>query len=642
MEPEKVYNKKTKRYINKNSAHYNKLINNGWTLNKNELFPPKIEVLSPTNMKKQSKKTPLKTIGNVFSTNFIIHLSPNDLLSLYLSSKEHQQLLNTSSAITTLNKQYGLDVNTVHFTTWYKQYTSTIMPDDLKYLYNMENVRYIDTFVNKDITEDDILKTFEVMYDIRKILKFRTLNSPYAQTLFMILLTKHYVPVEKLLLYGVACIHHASVLFEYMQSEPSEYRTELNEMGINISSEQINNIFTEVFHIFDGKLIYPAPVLFIDLKNDDVFVLTILASMISSIAMYKPSLIAETCTYMITGKKTIYSNIEINTICKEIMTFLYKHEETKYINIALRIQVAFDDRINYACGHEDKVLTMSKLHYHEPWHLGNYKKGKTLGRGGFGKVISVKRITCGTDYAVKITHPEQDINSIYNEVAILSLLKGEKFIINLCGIEQRGDMFDMILPLFDTSLDKISITDEKFLVSVFKQLLEAVKNVHKYDVIHRDIKLENIALKGDDVVLIDFGISLPLRRINTDLAPDFANTLHYRPPECLMGDRHYGKGIDIWALGCVFYKLVIGDFIVNIKDIDEKSFLLDQCRLFGTPTEKTWPGLSQLPQHTWLVQYPKNDNVRSSLGVHADLILDCLTMYPGNRPTVQQLLDKYF
>lgn len=83
--------------------------------------------------------------------------------------------------------------------------------------------------------------------------------------------------------------------------------------------------------------------------------------------------------------------------------------------------------------------------------------------------------------------------------------------------------------------------------------------VHSKNIIHRDLKLENILLKGKDskqVKIADFGISGVAKHLNPHAS---SGTLKYMSPEVLSGSQKGNTpGVDIWALGVILYYMLIG------------------------------------------------------------------------------------
>jgi serine/threonine protein kinase len=85
-------------------------------------------------------------------------------------------------------------------------------------------------------------------------------------------------------------------------------------------------------------------------------------------------------------------------------------------------------------------------------------------------------------------------------------------------------------------------------------------------VVHHDIKPENILVdSNDDAKLSDFGISVKLEDDESDqIFNQEWGTKLYLPPEAWSSSRHspdapmYGKTMDVWALGCTFYKMIFG------------------------------------------------------------------------------------
>jgi len=91
--------------------------------------------------------------------------------------------------------------------------------------------------------------------------------------------------------------------------------------------------------------------------------------------------------------------------------------------------------------------------------------------------------------------------------------------------------------------------------------VNAVSYCHDTDVIHRDIKLENIMLQTADnyaIKLIDFGFAI---RVPSDKKLNiFCGTPSYMSPEITKKKEYYGKPADVWSLGVVLFALVCSRF----------------------------------------------------------------------------------
>ena len=86
----------------------------------------------------------------------------------------------------------------------------------------------------------------------------------------------------------------------------------------------------------------------------------------------------------------------------------------------------------------------------------------------------------------------------------------------------------------------------------------ALKYLHEHDIIHRDVKLENVMLTSTseqscEAKLTDFGLALRLNQ--TDRAKP-AGTLGYAAPEIITGSHPQHKYSDIWSLGCLLYVML--------------------------------------------------------------------------------------
>lgn len=142
--------------------------------------------------------------------------------------------------------------------------------------------------------------------------------------------------------------------------------------------------------------------------------------------------------------------------------------------------------------------------------------------------------------------------------------------------------------------------------SFMYQLLQGVAFCHENRVLHRDLKPQNLLIKNKgQLKLADFGLArafgIPVNTFSNEVV-----TLWYRAPDVLLGSRTYNTSIDIWSAGCIMAEMYTGRPLfpgTTNEDQLQKIF-----RLMGTPSERSWPGISQFPEYkTNFPVYPTQD-----------------------------------
>eukprot|EP00924_Labyrinthula_sp_SR-Ha-C_P009176 snap_masked-scaffold_2-processed-gene-15.9-mRNA-1 protein AED:0.20 eAED:0.25 QI:0/-1/0/1/-1/1/1/0/696 len=240
-----------------------------------------------------------------------------------------------------------------------------------------------------------------------------------------------------------------------------------------------------------------------------------------------------------------------------------------------------------------------------------YQFGKTLGQGSFGIVkLAHHRIT-GHKVAIKIYDKSKfkkssQLKRAKQEVELMALLNSnfvshffESFEDYSTVPDSIGSSVQSLLPL-DPNPDKSKPSSKIYIVmealsggnlctyvkgrkylqerealNIFVQILQGLNYLHtQAQVVHRDIKLENILFTGSKrVKLADFGFSVfvetdPVTQVPKKLN-SFCGTPSYMAPEIIKKKGYYPFPVDVWSLGVVFYAMLFGRFPFRAKNHDE-------------------------------------------------------------------------
>jgi cyclin-dependent kinase len=175
--------------------------------------------------------------------------------------------------------------------------------------------------------------------------------------------------------------------------------------------------------------------------------------------------------------------------------------------------------------------------------------------------------------------------------------------------------------------------------SFLYQLITGIAFCHHHRVLHRDLKPQNLLINREgELKLADFGLArafgIPVRSYTHEVV-----TLWYRAPDVLLGSRHYSTPVDMWSIGCIFAEMVNGTPLFMGSSEETQLDLI--FRHLGTPSEATFPGISELPDwRDTFQQYPAPESLQPLVPTlepaGVELLSLILTYDPAKRISAQE------
>ncbi|NWH56215.1 PASK kinase, partial [Geococcyx californianus] len=206
-------------------------------------------------------------------------------------------------------------------------------------------------------------------------------------------------------------------------------------------------------------------------------------------------------------------------------------------------------------------------------YANNYNTLNLIGKGSFGFVWTARGKKDHQEVVVKFIWKERvledcwvddpGLGRVTQEIAILSKLQHPS-IIKMLDVFENEQFFQLVMEKHGSGLDLFTFIDnqpnldEPLMSYIFRQLVSAVGYLHCRNILHRDIKDENIVIAEDfSIKLVDFGSAAYLEP--GKLFYTFCGTIEYCSPEVLSGKPYHGPELEMWSLGVTLYTLVFGE-----------------------------------------------------------------------------------
>ena len=189
-----------------------------------------------------------------------------------------------------------------------------------------------------------------------------------------------------------------------------------------------------------------------------------------------------------------------------------------------------------------------------------------VGKGSFGEVYLVQKKNSKNYYAMKILSKKKImghnlVKYAKTERNVLSITK-HPFIVGLHYAFQTAERLYIIMEycpggdLGQTLRRERRFTEDRARIYLAEILL-ALEDLHRRDIIFRDLKPDNVVLDADGhVLLTDFGLSKQ-GILDNNSAKSFCGSVAYLAPEMLRRSGH-GKSVDWYLLGVLLYEMLVG------------------------------------------------------------------------------------
>ncbi|XP_055533278.1 serine/threonine-protein kinase pakF isoform X2 [Wyeomyia smithii] len=224
---------------------------------------------------------------------------------------------------------------------------------------------------------------------------------------------------------------------------------------------------------------------------------------------------------------------------------------------------------------------------------GDYSKFYTLvkhiGKGAYGyvklsyrnsdRLLVISKFILKDKLVPQFMISTEDKREIPMEVYLLMHVKHPN-IVNMFDWFENDKFFQVVMEIHGSGMDLFEFIDrrpvitEKLACFIFRQIANAVAFLHSLNILHRDIKDENVIIDHNfHIKLIDFGSATFMQE--GQLFSTFYGTTEYCSPEVLAGNRYSGPELEMWALGVTLYVLMFFENpFVDVEEILQSELII--------------------------------------------------------------------
>ncbi|XP_063548888.1 PAS domain-containing serine/threonine-protein kinase [Cydia strobilella] len=216
---------------------------------------------------------------------------------------------------------------------------------------------------------------------------------------------------------------------------------------------------------------------------------------------------------------------------------------------------------------------------------GEYNKHyvtlKQIGKGAYGcvkmayrrsdRLLAVAKFILKEKVGSQFWVDGPDGKRVPLEVSLLMTLKHPN-IVSILDVYENEKYFQMVMEKHGAGMDLFEfierrpVLDEPLLSYIFRQIGQAVEYLHSLNILHRDIKDENVIIDNKfHIKLIDFGSATFMSK--GTLFSTFYGTTEYCSPEVLAGNKYAGPELEMWSMGITLYVLTY--FVNPFSDIED-------------------------------------------------------------------------